>query len=143
MVTISTVSKMKYKEAISWLNRGEQRERVFLAIVQPLTADQISLKLKISLDSSSSALRSMTEYGLLRCLNLKSRTSRLYWFTESGINYHRRLLKQSGRNSIDYTLPDVDWGTYGWTCYRHRSAVLKVMRIPLNLRRRVPLLSAF
>ena len=123
---------MKHKNLNDWLGKGEQRKQVFLSLGQPVTADQVARRLKISLDSSSSALRGMNKLGLLHCLNISSRTSRLYWLSDTGIECHRKLLKESGLEAINYELPDVDWTLYGWTCYRHRSAVLKVLRIPLK-----------
>ena len=123
---------MKHKNQYDWLRKGEQRKQVFLSLGQPVTADQIARRLNISLDSSSSALRDMNKFGLLQCLNISSRTSRLYWLSDKGIECHRKLLKESGLESINYELPDVDWNLYGWTCYRHRSVVLKVLRIPLK-----------
>ena len=117
---------------VTSLRDGKQRQELFLAIQQPVTADQLSRRKSISLDSSSSALRDFSHAGLLECLNKESRTSRLYWLTAMGERCHRRLMKERGGPRIDYDLPDVDWKLYGWTCYRHRSAVLKALQFPLQ-----------
>lgn len=128
----SIVKKMDIKEALSWLKEGRQRQELFNAIRQPVTADQLSRHKGVSLDSASSALRELSKSGLLYCLNPESRTSRLYWFTVLGQKCQRSLLQKDGQPKPDYDLPDVDWKLYGWTCYRHRSAVLKVLKVPLQ-----------
>ena len=123
---------MKFEETLSWLTNGQQRVLLCNAITQPITADHLSRKTGVSMDATSSALREMTDYGILHCLNPEFRTSRLYWFTLLGIRCHKKLSKDNGLVPIEYNLPDVDWRLYGWTCYRHRSAVLKVLKMPLR-----------
>ena len=123
---------MELKEVLSWLKEGKQRQKIFRAIRQPVTADQLSRRKGVSLDSASSALRELSKLGLLYCLNPASRTSRLYWLTVLGRECQSNLLQENGQSRIDHDLPDVDWELYGWTCYRHRSAILKVLKLPLQ-----------
>ena len=123
---------MEFKEALSWIKEGRQRQEIFNAIRQPVTADQLSRRKGVSLDSASSALRELSKVGLLYCLNPASRTSRLYWLTALGQKCQRNLLQEDGQLKPDHDLPEVDWKLYGWTCYRHRSAILKVLKLPLQ-----------
>lgn len=118
---------MKYEKALAWLKNGPQRQMIFLQIRQPVTAEQLSRNIQISLDAVSAALREMSGKGLLTCLNAHARTSRLYWLSLLGIRHHKRLLKERDEAPCSYELCTIDWQLYGWTCYRHRSAVLKAI----------------
>ena len=103
-----------------------------ITIDQPLTAGQISKRVGIPLDSCSHILRKFRKRNLTLCLNPKSRTSRLYGLTQKGKVYRNQLGKKHGIPVKKYNLLDVDWQLYGWVCFDHRAAVIKVLNEPMR-----------
>jgi predicted transcriptional regulator len=70
--------------------------------------------------------------GLLVCLNSVARNSRLYWLTESGHQYRQKLYQDQKISYNKPVLPDIDWLLYGWTCFAHRSSVIKILTYPMQ-----------
>lgn len=115
------------REALWWLQQGEERLRVFLALSQPLTASQMSARLGKPRSSVSEHLRQMQTYGVVRCLNEASRRSRVFGLTSSGGHCHATLA-DIYRQAAVATGAGVDWVTHGRLCFRHRGAVLLALR---------------
>ena len=122
---------VQFYETLFWLQQGEERLRVLGALTQPLTANQIALRIGKSRTSVSEHIRQMRIYQLLTCLNPSAHQSRVYWLTDDG--KLRRTAVARGDEVLE--CPDIDWDLYGDLCFRHRRTVL----LTLNGRMRPPL----
>jgi predicted transcriptional regulator len=116
-----------HEETLNWLSQGERRITVLLLLAMPMTAKQIALKTKMSLDSCSYALWELEVYGLVHCLNKSARRSRVFGLTQKGQKCHAEYRKGQNLKTPMPDYPEMDWNLYGWVCYSHRSAVLKAM----------------
>jgi len=123
---------MQDSEAHHWLKQGERRQRILSALNQPMTARQLSSRTGMGLDSCSRAIWELRAYSLVQCLNRPARRSRLYWLTPRGKACQRKLFQARSLRCPDHEFPRVDWDLYGWVCYTHRSAVIKVLTAPLQ-----------
>lgn len=123
---------MERKEKYQWLERNEKRKSVFLNIIQPMTARQLSKLTNLTLDQCSLYLGQLTLCGLVKCLNPTVRRSRLYWLTSIGILCQKKLRKDKNLPSLTKELPDIDWELYGWACYNHRAAIIRALTEPLQ-----------
>ena len=118
---------MQGSETLFWLQQGEERRRVLLALSQPMTADQLARRTEKSRSSVSEHLRQMRIYQVVTCLNPLAHQSRVYGLTEAG-TAHRDYLAQMLGGANSFQLPTVNWQTYGDSCFRHRRAVLLVLK---------------
>ncbi len=100
------------------------RQQVLLAITQPVTATQLSRRLRISLDRCSNALLQLHSHKLVRCLNPTANRNRLFWLTRAGMSCQRHL--EHG-TSFSYCFPDIDWELYATICFSHRSEVIRTI----------------
>ncbi len=123
---------MKLQEAITWLRKERRREKIFCSIRQPITAVQLTKRMGIAKTTISHTLREMSKYQLITCLNPESSKGRLYWFTKLGIRCHKWMSRSHGKNGVSYELPEIDWKLYAWTCFEHRSSIIKVMEVPVS-----------
>jgi len=73
----------------SYIIRGKNRRRVFLALETPKTSTQLSDGLKIHLSHVSRALGELESKKLVVCLTPAEKVGRIYKLTESG----KRVLK--------------------------------------------------
>lgn len=120
--------------------KQEARKRILLVMKLPLTAKQISSKLRIELDICSRALKEFAGRGLIECLNPSARNSRLYYLNDFGKQCQKMLRKDLNLSEESNLLPDIDWDLYGWMCFSHRSEVIKSMTEPLqpsNMKRKI------
>ena len=101
-----------------------------MSMTQPLTAKQISRKTGIGKDSCSYLLSKFAAKGVTVCLNPNARSSRLYWITDLGGKCQRRL--RPGLSELTRDLPSVNWELYGWVCYNHRAAVIRILSEPMQ-----------
>jgi hypothetical protein len=99
---------------------------------QPSTAKQLARKTGIPVDTCSYLIVKCSDHGLFRCLNPKVRSSRLYWLTGLGDKCRRRLHRDLGLPHKELELPNVDWPLYGWVCFKHRSAVIRILSNPMQ-----------
>ncbi len=97
-----------------------------------MTAVQLTKRVDIAKSTISHTLREMSRYQLISCLNPESSKGRLYWFTEFGIRCHKKMTQCHDRKGVRYKLPEIDWELYAWTCFEHRSSVIKVMEVPVS-----------
>lgn len=116
------------KRVYQWLNEKDDRKRVLQAFNQPLISRQISRKTGIPQGTCSYLIATFVDKGLLVCLNSSAQNSRLYWLTENGHHCLQKLIKHYHKPK----LPDIDWTLYGWTCYTHRSAIIKMLIQPMQ-----------
>ena len=75
-------------DRLSWVLRGKQRRGILKHINGPETPTQIASKSGYSLNHASKILNDFKKQGLVRLLNPKQKTGRLYKLTEKG-----RLIK--------------------------------------------------
>ena len=123
---------VQLSEAHHHVNNSERRKRVLNSLNQPLTAKQIARKTGLPFDSCRDAVCELAGVGLLRCLNPEANKSRLYWMTRPGMACQRRVRAADGLAPYRYDFPSVNWSLYGWVCFRHRSAIIKALRQPLQ-----------
>ena len=110
-----------------WLELNERRRLVLLSFNQPLTATHVARRTGIKRDSGHHYLRALMQWRLVQCVNQETRHNRLYWLTERGERYQRKLLTERGSPQLRHRNPDVPWDVYSAVCYRHRSAVIEAM----------------
>jgi predicted transcriptional regulator len=73
----------------SYVIRGKNRKRVFLALESPKTPTQLSKELKVHLPHVSRSLRELEFKKLVECLTPSERVGRIYRLSAKG----RRVLK--------------------------------------------------
>ena len=106
--------------------------KIITFLTQPMTAKQLAHLTRMREDCCSYILHELLSYHLVRCLNSLARRSRLYWLTNRGKEYQRKLLKDQNLTVLSYNFPVVNWQLYGWSCYNHRSAVIKTITEPMK-----------
>jgi len=115
-----------------WIKKEESRRKTLMALNQPLTAKQIARKMGIPMDTCSYTIAKFTAKGLVTCLNQEARNSRLYWITELGRQCRKQLHQDRDMSYKEYDLPSVNWPLYGWLCYSHRAAVIRILTEPMQ-----------
>ena len=128
------------KEVYHWLTQGKRRKKIIAHLKQPMTAKQLAQTTGMREDCCSYVLQELSAYRLVYCLNSGARRSRLYWLTNKCKQYQKKSLKTHGLPIYDYDFPIVDWKLYGWICYGHRAAIIKVITEPLqpaSIRRKI------
>ena len=103
-----------------------------MAIRQPMTAKQIGIATGIPMDTCSYTTAKFTVKGLATCLNPEARNSRLYWITEFGRQCRKQLHQDRNLPYKENDLPSVNWALYGWLCYSHRAAIVRVLTEPMQ-----------
>jgi len=122
---------MEVVHVSGWLRRDERRLRLLREFSQPLTAHQLARQHGARRSGCSAVLRELARHGLMECLNPEARRSRVYGLTPKGVALQQRLRDQAGLRPFPEA-PAVDWSLYGWVCYSHRGAVLRVLDEPLQ-----------
>ena len=82
---------MHSKKNYEWIKKKEQRRKILLSMRMPLTAMQIARKIRLGLDTCSSALVKMARMGIVNCLNPNSKNCRVYRLTEIGKEIQKNL----------------------------------------------------
>jgi predicted transcriptional regulator len=113
-----------------WITKEEDRKKIVLSMRQPLTAKQISRKTRINVGTCSYLLGKLAARGIAACLNPDARSSRLYWVTELGKACHKRLCPDQPAIAPD--LKSVNWELYGWVCFNHRAAIIRILAEPMQ-----------
>jgi len=103
---------------------SERSQRILARLSQPLTASQVAAREGVSRSACSRVLRNLMRCGLAQCLNPDARRSRVYGQTQQG----RTFVGGEEPHRHD----QIDWGRYGWICYSHRAAIIRVMDQPLQ-----------
>lgn len=83
-------------ELYSWVKRGKQRREILVYIDGPDTPTDISKKSGYSLNHTSRVLNEFKKMGLVRCLNPKQKTGRLYELKSKAKVLRDKLRKQAG-----------------------------------------------
>ena len=131
---------MKPSCAYKWIKNEENRKRTLLLMKLPLTATQLSSKLQIDTTTCSRILKDFTARGLTTCLNPAAKNSRLYHLTALGQQYQNQLCQELNLTAKEYHFPEADWDLYGWLCFSHRSAIVKIITEPMqpsNMKRQI------
>ena len=97
-----------------------------------MTALQLSKKTGFTQEQCSTILGQLTLCGLVKCLNPTATRSRLYWLTPIGILCQKKLGKDKTLPDMAKHLPDIDWELYGWVCYSHRAAIIRILTEPMQ-----------
>lgn len=120
------------KEVYSWITKSKRRRIILICLIQPMTAKQLAHNSQMREDCSSYVLQELLSRRLVYCLNPESRRSRLYWLTDKGKRYRKKIMSNHGLCVQTPEVPVVDWELYGWVCYNHRAAVIIVLTEPLQ-----------
>ena len=112
------------------LAEGSEK-KIVLTLRQPLTAHQLARKLKLRPEQASALMERFSAIGLVRCLNPFARSSRVYWHTLIGLEFHRELATQACIPT-EARLPRINWSHYGSVCFSHRATVIKTLTRPLQ-----------
>ena len=123
---------MEFDQAYYWLIQSERRKTILVDFNQPLTATHIARRTDINLDSCLHLLWGLTLYGVIFCLNNGTRYNRLHWLTELGKACQRKLREALALRPLKHRFPRIPWDLYSSVCYSHRSAVIQVMREPMQ-----------
>ncbi len=128
------------KEVYRWITQGKRRKRIIAHLKQPMTAKQLAQTTGMREDCCSYVLQELSAYWLVYWLNPEAKRSRWYWLTNKCKQYQKKILKTHGLPIYAYDFPIVDWKLYGWICYSHRAAIIKVITEPLqpaSIRRKI------
>ncbi len=123
---------MQTSNVYEWTKKEENRKKIILSMRQPLTAKQISRTARISVDSCSYLLGKFAAKGIAICLNPNARSSRLYWLTDLGQKCRKRLHRELSLPEEQYDFPSVNWVLYGWVCFSHRAAIIRILTEPMQ-----------
>ena len=121
---------MQQNNVYKWIIKEEERKKIVLSLRQPLTAKQISRKTRISIGTCSYLLGKLAVRGITVCLNPNARSSRLYWVTDLGREFQKRLSPDGYDIAPD--LESVNWELYGWICFNHRAAIIRILTEPMQ-----------
>ena len=122
----------KTSNVYEWIKKEESRGKTLMALNQPLTAKQLAKRTGIPMDSCSYTIAKLTAKGLTTCLNPQARNSRLYWITEPGRRCRKKLHQDINLPYREHDLPSVNWALYGWLCYSHRAAIIRIFTEPMQ-----------
>ncbi len=125
---------MQTSNVYEWIKKEEHRTTVLASLTQPLTAKQLSRKTRIGIDTCSHVVGRFAEHGLAVCLNPAARSSRLYGLTDRGRKCRERICRELGllEKPEACELPTVDWALYGWLCFSHRAAIMRILSEPMQ-----------
>ncbi len=125
---------MQTSNVYEWIEKEENRKTVIASLRQPLTAKQLSRRTGIGIDTCSHVLGRFAEQGLASCLNPAARSSRLYGLTALGKKHRVTLCRElSLSEKSDAGEADgIDWALYGWLCFSHRAAIMRVLTEPMQ-----------
>ena len=125
---------MHNSETHKWIEKEENRKKILKSISQPCTSKQIARRTRIDMDTCSYVLGKFTARGLVTCLNPKARNSRLYYVTPLGRDCQRALHEDSpaDRPQVAHDIPSVNWDLYGWVCFSHRAAIIRILDSPMQ-----------
>ena len=97
-----------------------------------MTGKQLSRHTGLSMNSCSTIIAGLCFHEIANCMNAAQRRSRIYWLTEQGKLFQQDFRGKNNLQSINYELPEIDWDIYGWVCFSHRAAIIKVLFRPMQ-----------
>lgn len=131
-MTITLDDKMENTTVYPLEIKSPKHRKILLGFNQPLTTKQIIVKTGIPEDTCENIVAKLAKRDLITCLNSSAGKGRLYWLTELGKKYQMVLCWQSNISYKECILPDIDWQLYGWVCFNHRSAIIKILTAPMQ-----------
>ncbi len=81
------------EEDYVWVVRGKQRKKIIKVMSKPKIPTEIKEETKLSLNNVSDVLREFKKKRIVRCLNPKEKTGRLYKLTPKGMKIKEMLEK--------------------------------------------------
>ncbi len=79
------------EEDYSWIVRGRQRKKILKVINKAKIPTEIKEETKLSLNNVSDVLREFRKKKIVKCLNPKQKTGRLYKLTPKGMRIREML----------------------------------------------------
>ena len=76
---------MPMEKDYSWVVRGTQRKKIVKSINKPKIPTEIKEDTKLSLNNVSDVLRALRKKRIVKCMNPKQKTGRLYKLTAKGM----------------------------------------------------------
>lgn len=119
---------MQTSKVYKWIQKEESRKKILTVLSLPLTARQISKKTGIPAATCSYTIKGFVDCGVMVCLNPTAQNSRIYGLSESGIQCRKHCIPDCS----EYYSADIDGELFGWACYNHRSAVLRMLTEPMQ-----------
>ena len=82
----------------SWIVRGKQRKKIIKVMDKnkPKIPTQIKEQTKLSLNNVSDILREFKKKRIVKCLNPKEKTGRLYELTSKGMRIKEKIEEYEG-----------------------------------------------
>lgn len=74
-----------------WIVRGKQRKKIIKSMEKPKIPTEIKQNTKISLNNVSDVLREFKKKKIVKCLNPKEKTGRLYKLTPKGMRIREMI----------------------------------------------------
>ena len=75
----------------SWILRGKQRRKIIEVLTKPKIPTQIKDDADLSLNNVSDVLRALRVKKIVKCVNPKNRTGRIYELTPKGMKIQEML----------------------------------------------------
>lgn len=79
------------EEEYSWVIRGSQRRKIINSLNKPKIPTQIKEETNLSLNNVSDVLRAFKEKNIVKCVNPKDKTGRVYTLTQKGLKIRDKL----------------------------------------------------
>lgn len=84
-------SKEKEDNEYSWVIRGSQKRKIMHALDKPKIPTQIKEDTKLSLNNVSDVLREFRKKKLVKVVNPKEKTGRIYKLTTKGMKIREKI----------------------------------------------------
>jgi predicted transcriptional regulator len=85
------MNKKDVSKDYSWVIRGKQRKKIVKAINKPKIPTEIKEETNLSLNNVSDVLRELRKKDIVKLLNPKEKTGRLYQLTLRGIKIREMI----------------------------------------------------
>jgi len=82
---------MKKEEDYAWILRGSQKRKIIKVLAKEKIPTQIKEETKLSLNNVSDVLREFRKKKIVKVLNPKEKTGRLYKLTPKGMRIREML----------------------------------------------------
>jgi len=82
---------MKEVDDYSWVARGSQKRKIIKSLNRPKMPTQIKGDTNLSLNNVSDVLRSFRKKRIVKCLNPKAKTGRIYELTPKGMRIREKV----------------------------------------------------
>jgi predicted transcriptional regulator len=81
------------EEDYHWIVRGKQKKKILSVLTKPKIPTEIKDETNLSLNNVSDVLRAFRKKKIVKCLNPKEKTGRLYELTPKGMRIREMLEK--------------------------------------------------